>query len=99
MAMDRAEQVWLRAYLAEATATSYFAPGWKSTSLTSVQQLPLPDVSELDAMQTALQFLPFEGDGMLAIILSKAFLLADDRAITDPGIVRQIMAAAASFET
>ena len=29
-------------------------------------------------------FLPFEGDGMLAIILSKAFLLADDASITDP---------------
>jgi Domain of unknown function (DUF4132) len=34
--------------------------------------------------------LPFEGDPMLAIILSKAFLLADDRAITDPSIVSQI---------
>jgi hypothetical protein len=35
-------------------------------------------------------FLPFEGDGMLAIILSKAFLLADDRSITDPSITRQL---------
>jgi hypothetical protein len=35
-------------------------------------------------------FLPFEGDGVLAIILSKAFLLADDRAITDPSILRQL---------
>jgi Domain of unknown function (DUF4132) len=34
--------------------------------------------------------LPFEGDPMLAIILSKAFLLADDRSITDPSIVSQI---------
>jgi hypothetical protein len=34
-------------------------------------------------------FLPFEGDGMLTIILSKAFLLADDTAITDPTITRQ----------
>ncbi len=35
-------------------------------------------------------FLPFEGDRMLAIILSKAFLLADDMRITDPTITRQI---------
>jgi hypothetical protein len=35
-------------------------------------------------------FLPFEGDGTLSIILSKAFLLADDRSIKDPTIVRQI---------
>lgn len=36
-------------------------------------------------------FLPFEDDGgKLAVILSKAFLLADDTAITDPDIVRQI---------
>ena len=31
-------------------------------------------------------FLPFEGDGTLSIILSKAFLLADDTKITDPTI-------------
>ena len=31
-------------------------------------------------------FLPFEGDGTLSIILSKAFLLADDAKITDPTI-------------
>jgi len=35
-------------------------------------------------------FLPFEGDRTLSIILSKAMLLADDRAIKDPTIVRQI---------
>jgi len=34
--------------------------------------------------------LPFEGDSMLAIILSKAFLLANDKAIKDPTILRQI---------
>jgi hypothetical protein len=34
--------------------------------------------------------LPFEGDSMLAIVLSKAFLLAADDAITDPSIRRQI---------
>jgi hypothetical protein len=35
-------------------------------------------------------FLPFEGDNMLAIILSKAFLLADDKNIKDPTIMRQL---------
>jgi hypothetical protein len=35
-------------------------------------------------------FLPFEGDGQLAVILSKAFLLANDTAITDPTITRQL---------
>ena len=35
-------------------------------------------------------FLPFEGDTMLSIILSKAFLLAEDSKITDPTITRQI---------
>ncbi|GAA3447180.1 DUF4132 domain-containing protein [Planomonospora venezuelensis] len=35
-------------------------------------------------------FLPFEEDGRLALILSKAFLLANDTAITDPSIVRQL---------
>ena len=34
--------------------------------------------------------LPFEGDGMLSIILSKAFLLAEDDKITDPTILAQI---------
>jgi hypothetical protein len=35
-------------------------------------------------------FLPFEGDGMLSLLLSKAFLLAADTKITDPGIARQL---------
>ncbi len=35
-------------------------------------------------------FLPFEGDSILSIILSKAFLLAEDDKITDSTIVRQI---------
>ncbi|MEU6073475.1 DUF4132 domain-containing protein [Micromonospora sp. NPDC047074] len=35
-------------------------------------------------------FLPFEGDRMLGVILSKALLLARDAAITDPTIVSQI---------
>jgi hypothetical protein len=36
--------------------------------------------------------LPFEGDVTLSLILSKAFLLADDKAIKDPSIVSQIVA-------
>jgi hypothetical protein len=35
-------------------------------------------------------FLPFEGDRVLSIILSKAFLLADDAKIKDPSITHQI---------
>jgi hypothetical protein len=35
-------------------------------------------------------FLPYEGDGMLDVILSKAFLLVNDTKITDPLIVGQI---------
>jgi hypothetical protein len=35
-------------------------------------------------------FLPFEGDHTLAVILSKAFLLAEDEAISDPSIVKQL---------
>ncbi|MFI9366453.1 DUF4132 domain-containing protein [Kitasatospora sp. NPDC053057] len=35
-------------------------------------------------------YLPFEGDRMLAVILSKAVLLADDTAITDPAITGQL---------
>jgi len=35
-------------------------------------------------------FLPFEGDGTLAVILSKAFLLAEDTKITDPTITNQL---------
>ena len=36
-------------------------------------------------------FLPFEGDSMLSIILSKALLLANDKTIKDPTITRQIL--------
>lgn len=39
-------------------------------------------------------FLPFEGDNTLAIILSKAFLLAEDWKVEDPTILRQISSAA-----
>lgn len=35
-------------------------------------------------------FLPFEGDTLLSVILSKAFLLAADDRITDPTIVSQL---------
>jgi hypothetical protein len=35
-------------------------------------------------------FLPFEGDSTLAVILSKALLLAEDKKITDPSITRQL---------
>ena len=35
-------------------------------------------------------FLPFEGDALLSIILSKAFLLAADDRIKDPSITSQI---------
>lgn len=35
-------------------------------------------------------FLPFEGDQTLSIIISKAFLLADDKSIKDPTITRQL---------
>ena len=35
-------------------------------------------------------FLPFGGDGTLAIILSGAFLLAEDRSIKSPTILHQI---------
>lgn len=35
-------------------------------------------------------FLPFEGDSTLSIILSKAFLLAEDSKISDPSIISQI---------
>ena len=35
-------------------------------------------------------FLPFEGDNTLSVILSKAFLLANDAKIEDPVILSQI---------
>jgi hypothetical protein len=37
-------------------------------------------------------FLPFDDDPLLSLILSKAFLLADDAKITDPAITHQIAA-------
>jgi hypothetical protein len=35
-------------------------------------------------------YLPFEEDSRLSVILSKAFMLADDERIEDPTITRQI---------
>jgi hypothetical protein len=37
-----------------------------------------------------MMFIPFEGDQTLAVILSKALLLAEDRKISDPTITRQL---------
>ena len=47
-------------------------------------------VSKAGTNSTDKLFLPFEGDKTLAVILSKAFLLADDSKITDPTILHQI---------
>jgi hypothetical protein len=41
-------------------------------------------------VEMPVRFLPFEGDQRLALILSKAFLLAEDTRITDPTILKQI---------
>ena len=38
-------------------------------------------------------YLPFEGDHMIALIISKALLLARDDEIDDPAITSQIRAA------
>jgi hypothetical protein len=43
-----------------------------------------------DAADRSDVFLPFEGDRTLSIILSKAFMLAEDDKIKDPSIVSQI---------
>jgi hypothetical protein len=44
----------------------------------------------LDRTGTPQVYLPFEGDATLSIILSNAFLLAEDKAIKDPLILRQL---------
>jgi hypothetical protein len=49
----------------------------------------VPDRSPKQATTTDV-FLPFDGDAILSIILSKALLLADDDKITDETITRQI---------
>src|SRR5205823_6636889 len=43
----------------------------------------VPDRSSAPRAETDALFLPFEGDATLSIILSKAFMLADDRKIKD----------------
>lgn len=48
----------------------------------------VPDRSS--SRKTSKLYLPFEGDSVLSVILSKAFLLADDRAIKDSTILSQI---------
>jgi hypothetical protein len=50
--------------------------------------VPKPGAS--DPTNAGAVFLPFEGDDTLSIILSKALLLANDKKIDDPTIVRQI---------
>jgi hypothetical protein len=50
----------------------------------------VPGQGTLAPTRTKDLFLPFEGDQMISIILSKAFLLADDANITDLTITRQI---------
>lgn len=47
-------------------------------------------VADRSAKKLKKVFIPFEGDNMLSIIISKALLLAEDSKITDPTIVRQI---------
>jgi hypothetical protein len=49
----------------------------------------VPDRSAKETSTTDV-FLPFEGDAVLSIILSKALLLMDDDKITDETIVRQL---------
>lgn len=49
----------------------------------------VPDRST-QARDADARFLPFEGDRVFAVILSKALLLADDDRITDPTILSQI---------
>jgi hypothetical protein len=50
----------------------------------------VPDRGGAAAKAGEKVFLPFEGDSTLSIILSKAFLLADDQEIKDGTILRQL---------
>jgi hypothetical protein len=50
----------------------------------------VPDRSSTGSRSLQEIFLPFEGDGTLAVILSKAFLLANDKNIKDGTILSQI---------
>ncbi|MFI5457395.1 MAG: DUF4132 domain-containing protein [Isosphaerales bacterium] len=49
--------------------------------------VPKPSAAEVGGKV----FLPFDGDNLLSIILSKVFLLAEDSKIKDPTIVSQIL--------
>jgi len=48
----------------------------------------VPDRSKKNTAENL--FLPFEGDNGLSVIISKAFLLAEDNKISDPSILSQI---------
>ena len=50
----------------------------------------LPIVPKEGAGPVGRVFLPFNDDPMLSLILSKAFLLANDTAIADKSIAKQI---------
>jgi hypothetical protein len=50
----------------------------------------VPDRSSAGSLAPKDIYLPFEGDGTLAVILSKAFLLANEKSIKDPSILNQI---------
>ncbi len=50
----------------------------------------VPGTADVAGSVADKTFLPFEGDRTLSIILSKAFLLAEDDKITDPTITRQL---------
>jgi Domain of unknown function (DUF4132) len=50
----------------------------------------VPDSAQARAASSPDIFLPFEGDRTLAVILSKAFMLADDLSITDSTIIQQL---------
>lgn len=50
----------------------------------------VPDRSSAGSRPLQDVFLPFEGEHTLAVILSKAFLLAEDTRIKDPTILNQI---------
>ena len=67
----------------------------ENSSIRSVSQSALENDQYLcivpnSSMEGTNVNLPFEGDRMLAVILSKAFMLAEDTKITDMTITRQI---------
>ncbi len=50
----------------------------------------VPDRSSAGQANNEKLFLPFDGDRTLSVIISKAFMLADDKKIKDPTIIMQI---------